>query len=248
MTSINSETLIGNARVVLADRVIERGWVAVVDGRIAEFGEGDAPAGSEDAVGDLVMPGLIELHTDHLEAHFEPRPKVYWDPIAAVVSYDSQLATSGITTVLDSLRVGRDDDIRDGGMAEAITTARDAGLLRSDHFLHLRCEIPMPNMLEEMRGLVGRPDVRLMSLMDHTPGQRQFRDEGKLRDYYRGKSGKTAAELDVMFERRTAYQKAHAVANLREVVAQAHAHKIPLATHDAVIRKSRAITVWKPAA
>ena len=67
------------------------------------------------------MPGLIELHTDHLEAHFEPRPKVYWDPIAAVVSYDSQLATSGITTVLDSLRVGRDDDIRDHGMAEAIT-------------------------------------------------------------------------------------------------------------------------------
>ena len=90
----------------------------------------------------------------------------------------------------------------------------------------------MPNMLGEMRELVGRPDVRLMSLMDHTPGQRQFRDEGKLRDYYRGKSGKTDAELDVMFERRTAYQKAHAEPNLREVVAQAHARAIPLASHD----------------
>jgi alpha-D-ribose 1-methylphosphonate 5-triphosphate diphosphatase len=232
MSPTQSETVIGNAKIVLADRVIKRGWVAFADGRIAGYGEGDAPAGSEDAAGDLVMPGLIELHTDHLEAHFEPRPKVYWDPIAAVVSYDSQLATSGITTVLDSLRVGRDDDIRDGGMAEAITTARDAGLLRSDHFLHLRCEIPMPNMLDEMHVLVGRPDVRLMSLMDHTPGQRQFRDEGKLRDYYRGKSGKTDAELDVMFERRTAYQKAHAEPNLREVVAQAHARAIPLASHD----------------
>jgi alpha-D-ribose 1-methylphosphonate 5-triphosphate diphosphatase len=233
MSSTISEIVIGNARIVLADRVIERGWVAVSGGRIAEFGEGDAPAGSEDAAGDLIMPGLIELHTDHLEAHFEPRPKVYWDPIAAVVSYDSQLATSGITTVLDSLRVGRDDDIRDGGMAEAITTARDAGLLRSDHFLHLRCEIPMPNMLEEMRGLVGRPDVRLMSLMDHTPGQRQFRDEGKLRDYYRGKGGgKSDAELDVMFARRTAFQKTHAATNLREIVAQAQAHEIPLASHD----------------
>ena len=66
-------------------------------------------AGAEDAGGDLVMPGLIELHTDHLEAHYVPRPKVFWDPIAAVVSYDGQLATSGITTVLDSLRVWRED-------------------------------------------------------------------------------------------------------------------------------------------
>ena len=67
-------------------------------------------------------------------------------------------------------------------MAEAITTARDAGLLRSDHFLHLRCEIPMPSVVEEAKELIDRPDIRLMSLMDHTPGQRQFRDEAKLRD------------------------------------------------------------------
>src|SRR5467141_983340 len=103
------ETVLGNARIVLADRVIERGWVAFADGRIAEIGEGSAPTGSEDAAGDLIVPGLIELHTDHLEAHYVPRPKVFWDPIAAVVSYDGQLATSGITTVLDSLRVWRED-------------------------------------------------------------------------------------------------------------------------------------------
>jgi alpha-D-ribose 1-methylphosphonate 5-triphosphate diphosphatase len=227
-----SETVIGNARVVLADRVIDRGWVAFSGDRVAEFGEGDAPAGSEDAGGDLVMPGLIELHTDHLEAHYEPRPKVYWDPIAAVVSYDGQLATSGITTVLDSLRVGRDDAADEGVLAKAIGSARDAGLLRADHFLHLRCEVPMPNALEELNALIGRPDVRLMSLMDHTPGQRQFRNEGKLRDYYRGKGGKSDAELDLMFERRTAFQKVHAAPNLRAIVAQAQAHEIPLASHD----------------
>src|ERR1700710_1547054 len=123
MTSTGSETMLANARIVLADRVIERGWIAFAGGRVAEFGEGNAPAGSEDAGGDLIMPGLIELHTDHLEAHYEPRPKVFWNPIAAVVSYDGQLATCGITTVLDSLRVGRDDDVRDGGLAEAITSA-----------------------------------------------------------------------------------------------------------------------------
>src|ERR1700740_50321 len=208
MTATGSETVFGNARIVLADRVIERGWIAFADGRIAEFGEGNAPGGSEDAGGDLIMPGLIELHTDHLEAHYVPRPKVFWDPIAAVVSYDGQLTTSGITTVLDSLRVWREDGAEDvdGGAGlpdTAIASARDANLLRADHFLHLRCEIPMPSVVEEAKELVGRPDVRLVSLMDHTPGQRQFRDEGQLRDYYRGKgAGMTDAELNTLFELR----------------------------------------------
>src|SRR5919204_601947 len=232
------EIIIGNAAIVLADRVIERGWVAIADGRIAEFGEGSAPAGSEDAGGDLIMPGLIELHTDHLEAHYVPRPKVFWDATAAVVSYDGQLATCGITTVLDSLRVWREDgaedvDGRAGVLAAAITSAREADLLRADHFLHLRCEIPMPDVVEEAKELIDRPDVRLMSLMDHTPGQRQFRDEVKLRDYYRGKGGgMTDAELDVLFARRFAYQKAYAETNMRAIVALAHEYKIPLASHD----------------
>ena len=233
-----TEMIIGNARIALADRIIDRGWVAIANGRIAEFGERDAPHGHVDAEGDLLMPGLVELHTDHLEAHYVPRPKVFWNPVAAVVSYDGQLATSGITTVLDSLRVWREDgaeevDGRAAVLAAAITLARDAGLLRADHYLHLRCEIPMPSVVEEAKELIERPDVRLMSLMDHTPGQRQFRDEGKLRDYYRGKGGgRTDAELDTLFERRFAYQKAYAATNMRKIVALAQQYDIPLASHD----------------
>ena len=238
MTSTKSETVIANAQIALADRIIDCGWIAIADGRITEFGEGDTPSASDDAEGDLIMPGMIELHTDHLESHYVPRPKVFWNPIAAVVSYDGQLATSGITTVLDSLRVWREDgaedvDGRAGVLAKAITSAREADLLRSEHFLHLRCELPMPDVVEEASELVGRPDVRLMSLMDHTPGQRQFRDEVKLRDYYRGKGGgMTDAELDVLFGRRVAYQKAYAAENMRRIVALAHQHSIPLASHD----------------
>ncbi len=234
----NADAVLGNARVVLADRVLERGWVAIASGRIAEVGEGAAPGGSIDMGGDLVMPGLVELHTDHLEAHYVPRPKVHWNPVAAVVSYDGQLATSGITTVLDSLRVWREEGAGDadgqaGILADAISSAREAGLLRADHFLHLRCEVPMPSVVEEAKELVDRPDVRLMSLMDHTPGQRQFRDEVKLRDYYRGKSGgMTDAELDVMFARRLAYQQAYAEPNQQAIVALAHARRVPLASHD----------------
>lgn len=230
--------ILRNARVVLADRVIEQGWVAVQDGKIAEFGEGKAPESGEDLGGDLLMPGLVELHTDHLEAHYVPRPKVRWNPVAAVVSYDGQLATSGITTVLDSLRVWQEDGAEEvdgaaGPLSKAIDVARAADLLRCDHFLHLRCEVPMPTVVTEATALIGRPDVRLASLMDHTPGQRQFRDEAKLRDYYRGKKGgMTDAELDALFERRFEYQAKYFEKNYCELVSLAKIHSTPLASHD----------------
>src|ERR1700675_4543972 len=146
--SQQEDFVLTNAKIVLADRVIEHGWLAVSGGAIAEFGEGSTPARGADLGGDLLLPGLVELHTDHLEAHYSPRPKVYWDPVAAVVSFDGQLATSGITTVLDSLRVWTEDGAEevDGEaetLADAIGKARDSGMLRTDHFLHLRCETPI---------------------------------------------------------------------------------------------------------
>src|ERR1700680_2004626 len=186
--------VLSNGRLVLADRVIEAGWIAIVDGMIADVGTGAPPAGAQDVDGDFVIPGLIELHTDHLEAHYMPRPKVYWDPVAAVVSYDGQLASCGITTVSESLRGWREEGVDEVGgeaalLAAAIATARDADMLRVGHFLHLRCEVPMPDVVAEATVLIGWPEVRLVSLMDHTPGQRQFRDQEKLRTYYRGKAG-----------------------------------------------------------
>jgi alpha-D-ribose 1-methylphosphonate 5-triphosphate diphosphatase len=238
MRTDHNDAILSHARLVLVDRVIEDGWMAIADGKIADLGEGRPPEESENLAGDFVLPGLVELHTDHIEAHYMPRPKVYWDPVAAVVSYDAQLATSGITTVLDSLRVWREEGADQIGgeasvLADAIGRARDADILRCDHFLHLRCEVPMPDVVVETTELLGRADVRLLSLMDHTPGQRQFRDEKKLRTYYRGKSGGlTDFELDVLFAKRREYAERHAAENYRTLVALACEHGIPLASHD----------------
>jgi alpha-D-ribose 1-methylphosphonate 5-triphosphate diphosphatase len=119
---------LANARLVLADEVIEPGFVVAENGAITDFGRGPPPAGAEDVGGDLVIPGLVELHTDHIEAHYMPRPKVHWDPVAAVVSYDAQLATSGITTVLDSLRVWREEGAEDvGGEAGVVGEESNTG-------------------------------------------------------------------------------------------------------------------------
>jgi alpha-D-ribose 1-methylphosphonate 5-triphosphate diphosphatase len=230
-------TVLANARLVLADRVVENGWIAF-DGAIIETGEGRPPERGLDLGGDLLIPGLVELHTDHIEAHYVPRPKVYWDPVAAVVSYDGQLVTSGITTVLDSLRVWREDgaenvDGQHAVLADAIVRAAEGDLLRAEHFLHLRCEIPIPGVVEDTAAMIGRDNVRLVSLMDHTPGQRQFRDEEKLRIYYRGKSGGlTDAQLDVLFATRLRHHEAHAEQHRRALVTLAQDRGVPLASHD----------------
>jgi alpha-D-ribose 1-methylphosphonate 5-triphosphate diphosphatase len=239
-SAMNTSTplVLADTRLVLADEVIEGGWLVAEKGTIAAFGSGPPPRGAEDIAGDLLIPGLVELHTDHIEAHYMPRPKVHWDPVSAVLAYDGQLAVSGITTVLDSLRVWREEGADDVGgeatlLADAIAMARDGDMLRADHFLHLRCEVPMPDVVEEARALIGRTDVRLISLMDHTPGQRQFRDEEKLRDYYRGKAGGlTDAELDAMFEKRHQQAALFGATNHRALVELARRHATPLASHD----------------
>jgi alpha-D-ribose 1-methylphosphonate 5-triphosphate diphosphatase len=228
-----------NANVVAADRVF-LGWVAVDHGRIVETGEGRGPKDGIDCQGDFLLPGLVELHTDHLEAHFMPRPRVFWHAGSAVMAYDAQIATAGITTVFDSFRVGMDEheDWRSGAgeqvvtLADAIERARAADLLRADHQTHLRCEIPAPNVVEFLEEFLTQHPARLVSLMDHTPGQRQFRDLDKYFIYYQGKTGKSERELAEVVRERQRVGRERADANRPRIVALAHAHGLTLASHD----------------
>jgi alpha-D-ribose 1-methylphosphonate 5-triphosphate diphosphatase len=232
------EALFVNANVVAADRVF-RGWVAVAKGRIVEIGEGAAPRGGVDCGGDHLLPGLVELHTDHLEAHFMPRPRVVWHAGSAVIAYDAQIAAAGITTVFDSFRVGNDEFEARGGigdqvvvLADAVERARAADLLRVDHQTHLRCEIPALNVVESLEGFLAKHPARLVSLMDHTPGQRQFRSLEKYFIYYQGKTGTSDSELGEVVRVRQAVGAERAAANRPRVVAVAKAHGLKLASHD----------------
>ena len=110
------EMLFRNARIVTAGAIVE-GAVAVEAGAIAEVGATAAAEGL-DLAGDFLIPGLIELHTDQLEAHYRPRPGVFWNPMAAIQAHDAQLASSGITTVFYALRIG--SDVEMPGMADHV--------------------------------------------------------------------------------------------------------------------------------
>lgn len=103
-----NETVLRNARIVLTDDVI-LGSVKLTDGLIADISAGASSVG-DDMEGDFLTPGLVELHTDHLEGHYAPRPRVRWNPIAAVQAHDAQIAASGITAVFDALRIGFDGE------------------------------------------------------------------------------------------------------------------------------------------
>ena len=139
---MSCETIYSNARIVLRHEIV-RGSVLVRDGKIAAIHAGPSSHGT-DFEGDFLLPGLVELHTDHLEAHYSPRPGVRWDKIAAIQAHDAQIATAGITTVFDCLRMGSDESngFQTGEMREmgnALETAAAEGRLRAEHFLHLRC-------------------------------------------------------------------------------------------------------------
>jgi alpha-D-ribose 1-methylphosphonate 5-triphosphate diphosphatase len=187
-----SELVLRNANIVLRDEVVH-GAVHVKNGVIADIDSGPSALG-EDFEGDYLIPGLVELHTDHLEGHYSPRPGVRWHAIAAVQAHDGQIATSGITTVFDCLRMGSDED---GGfdpdemraLADAIESAQEDGRLRAEHFIHLRCEVSAPDVLDAFDRFRGDPRVRLASLMDHAPGQRQFQTMGQYTLYYKTKRG-----------------------------------------------------------
>lgn len=191
-----ADLVLSNARIVLNDEVIS-GAAVIRAGRIAAIDPGPCTVpGAEDMGGDLLIPGLVELHTDNLERHKQPRPGVDWPREAAVIAHDAELSSVGITTVFDALRVGSVTSYASAnyskyarGLADAILSLKASGALRISHFLHLRAEICSETLLAEMDEFGPEDDVRIVSLMDHTPGQRQFRDIAKMRKYHEGKYG-----------------------------------------------------------
>ncbi len=232
---MSMEYKIANARIVARDRVFP-GAVTVADGRIVRVEEGEAaPADAIDFEGDFLAPGLVELHTDNVEKHMVPRPGVIWpSPLAAILGHDAQMAAAGVTTVYDAISVGEymDRSYRRALLSTVLDSIRDAkaaGLFRADHRVHLRCEIADDAVMDLFAPHADDPNVGMISVMDHTPGQRQWRD---LKSF---KTFKSAAMSDEDFEayvaQRIADSSKQSELNRRRVL-DLWAHRGPVASHD----------------
>ncbi|HUA80571.1 MAG TPA: alpha-D-ribose 1-methylphosphonate 5-triphosphate diphosphatase [Dyella sp.] len=227
-----------NARIVLDDGVIH-GTVIARNGVIRLVDEGSTQAPNAiDCEGDYIIPGLIELHTDNLEKHLMPRAGVLWPSIPAVLTHDAQVVAAGITTVFDALSVGdveeesvRIDTLR--STYDAILEGQSTGALRADHWIHLRCELAYPRLLETLEPLMDHGSVRLISLMDHTPGQRQYRDIEQYRKYYsKNHMTWTEEEFAEVVKRRTEQQAHYSAKHESAVLTMIHGRNMVLASHD----------------
>ena len=229
--------IINNVKLVLEDETID-GSLEVQEGRIYAFAESQSRLpGALDGEGGWLLPGLIELHTDNLDKFFTPRPKVDWPAHSAMSSHDALMVASGITTVLDAVAIG---DVRDGGdrlenlekMINAVEETQKRGLNRAEHRLHLRCELPHHTTLPLFEKLVDREPVTLVSLMDHSPGQRHFANREKYREYYQGKYQLSGEQMLRFEEEQMALAAAWSQPNRQAIAAMCRERQIALASHD----------------
>lgn len=237
-SDVSSDLHLANARLVLPDQVLT-GAVMIEQGVITRISEGDhVPAGAMDCAGDLVAPGLVELHTDNVERHIEPRPEVDWPHLPALIAHDAELASTGITTVFDAMRVG---SIHQGKgryidyarkLADELLAARAAGMFKISHFLHLRAEICSETLLDELAAFAPEDRVGIVSLMDHTPGQRQFRDLTALKTYVAKKRGMNDAEFSEHVENLLTLQERFGAKHQAGAVQEAGRLGAVLASHD----------------
>lgn len=233
---MSRETVLRNARIVLGEEVV-KGSLVIRDGEIADVCTTRTQAG-EDIEGDYLMPGLVELHTDHLESHIQPRPGTHWDPVPAVLAHDAQISGAGVTTVFDAVRIGAMDGRENDStklareISEAIAYAMETGMTRAEHFIHVRCEVAAPGTVDEFAALEEIGHIRLASLMDHTPGQRQYADVDAFRKYMVGK-GKLSNETFLPYvERLKEVAAVHSIPNRAAIAQRATRLGIALAAHD----------------
>jgi len=230
-------TFFTNAQVVLADEVVH-GSVQL-DGahiRSVDSGASSLPGGI-DLEGDYLWPGMVEVHTDNFERHLMPRPAVRWDDAPALLAHDGEIASSGITTVLDALGVGEADPESVRGsewdtVLDHIAEFSQRGLLRAEHLLHVRCELPAPNTQTLFAPFINNPLVRMISLMDHTPGQRQWENIDHAWVYFSGKKGWSREKFEARVAQAREDQVRYAQPHRAYFTGYCKDHGISLASHD----------------
>ena len=231
---------ISDFRVVLADRVIERGSVRVEAGKIAEIAEKPVVGAELSGDGLLLLPGFVDMHGDMVEREVEPRPNVPMPLELGLRDLDRRLAVAGITTAYAAVSFSPSSTyghLRSYEHTSAIIRAlKSMGpQLLVDHRVHARFEITFPKALNVIDALIAEGAVDLISLTDHTPGQGQYRDierhvEKMVRE--KGLSRDEASQsIAKRIEERT--QPAEVMAQTLSAISRTcRAHGVVLASHD----------------
>ena len=224
---------LSDARIVTPLGVVE-GALKIEGGMIAGMGR------ARDGLslgGAFLIPGIVDLHTDHVERHTHPRLTVLWPLLPALMAHDAVVIAGGTTTVFDSLSVGasmKRPERREilEPLVAAIAEGQAAGVFRAEHLLHLRCEISDPATIALVDATIAHPLTRLVSVMDHTPGDRQSPDVAKLFDHMIHEMEVNAATGQLMMDDLLDRSRSMGQIVRDHVVAKSRAASLPLMSHD----------------
>jgi alpha-D-ribose 1-methylphosphonate 5-triphosphate diphosphatase len=227
------ETVLTDATLVTPDATFA-GTLLLRGGRIAAIDRGGTNiAGSIRLHGAFLLPGLVDLHTDNFERAIEPRTAVRIPGHAAMAMHDRETIAAGVTTVFDALCLTDwdDDAARLDSLRQGVAALGALGPhLKAEHFLHLRVELPAGGILPAFDQLAENPLLRLVSLMDHTPGEKQFAtiEAWRTLPWNLRRAPEELARIERVFEE----GRARAPENRRAVLARLAGSGIALASHD----------------
>ncbi len=225
--------------LVLPDRVVPRGALRIEDGYIAEIRDHPVAQGIQ-GNGRMLFPGFIDMHGDMIELELEPRVNVDFPMDVALASLDARLAAAGVTTAYAAVSFSkgarhgeRRSFAHTSGVIRALSEARET--CRVDHRIHARFDITFDNAVEVIADLIAEGRVDLVSLMDHTPGQGQYRNleiHIKNKAAYHGVSETEARQMVTTTIAERSRPQEVLLSNMKQVAELCRAHGVALASHD----------------
>lgn len=229
-----------NLKILTPAGFLERGSICIENGIIMEVKEGTAPKDAIDLGGMLALPGFVDLHGDMLEREVHPRPSANIPHEIALCEVDKRLASSGITTAFAAISFAwfKDHDLRSEESARKLIKTVNSMRpdLMVDTYVHARFEITNERAGAVLEDLLETNQIHLVSVMDHTPGQGQYRDIEGYIDFSlewakRTENGVVTREMLLKrIEKAQARPKGwEAVRRVTELAIQ---RSVPLASHD----------------
>ncbi|MCC5668871.1 alpha-D-ribose 1-methylphosphonate 5-triphosphate diphosphatase [Nostoc sp. CHAB 5784] len=228
-------TCLTNVRIVLSDEVLDDASLLIEDDAIAAINP-VATCGAKpiDLNGKLLIPGMIDLHCDAIEKEIEPRPGALFPMNFAVAQIDKRNAMAGITTPFHAISFAHEElGVRNNDIASQVVQSIHAyqPYALVDNRVHCRYEITDPTGLPILLDLLAEKYIHLVSLMDHTPGQGQFKDLQAYQNYISRTYKKSATEAEAMANNKIQNAEG-AKSRIETLISKALHQNVSVASHD----------------
>jgi alpha-D-ribose 1-methylphosphonate 5-triphosphate diphosphatase len=225
LTILRSKNVLVNKKFIEADIVIKGEFIQSID-----------PYGSNEVAVDLgdkkIVPGIVDLHSDAIEKEIEPRHGATFPVELAITELDKKLSMAGITTMFHA--IGFEDNPKKKRSVylarqqiEEIYNANKKHL-GVDNLVHARFELSASDAVESIKEVIDLGMVKLLSIMDHSPGQGQFKTLETFKTYYSSYYGLSDDEVqDVVNQKMNKDED-----KINDLISHAKKHNITLLSHD----------------